>query len=1590
MIRRFAIALALCLLPCAALADMAQDVTGLANLGPRVTGSPSADAAANFIEQRFRDLGLEEIGRQRFLTPLRQHHGSSLALPDGRSVGLTPVELNAITPGAVPGFTGPVVAVGQGRLQDMNGLPVQDSILLMDLNSGRNWVNAATLGARAVIYVDSEQGSKFAYGDKFEATPIDFPRFLLSKEQAGAAFPGWDTPGIKAEAATLTSSVTWERAQAENVYAFIPGADQALGEELIIVEAFYDANSYTYGQHGQGADQASSAAALLHLAERLKADPPARSVLLVATSGHGQGLAGWREFLWAARSKGKYLRDLTRHQTARLETSQRVMQALENSGLELGPTGVPELAEAFNTEIKDEVERLSTRLMRLRLAAEQDRQALDLLTSRRMLLRGLTFALGQREITPQERVELESFIPAVRQAAQAKILDAKQQLDVLKSARGMRNILAVREIAATVSLHISSHGPGLGAFRNRGFTYDIRPDRNYSGAYSAAADALDEISGRLNAEEPAFVNCLRPSRIRPWESWLPDKPSLGGEYASLANYVGLSLATVDDARPWWGTPHDTLETVDFANLAAQAELAAGLISGLANHPRTLHEERPRLGFASLDGRTTLLRQGELFAEQPAPDVVVYCMQGNGIYYAMSDTEGAFRVTGLGSKKVIVGKAILEPYKFGENGRVVLAADKPGTGKDAYRVKMNRILEETRLIMFPAAQMTALNLLEPRTFDYMTKVDLFDARRDTEPNKYWYSRADTRDSTLLSLYMDPDTPLKFTLSDSVLTRKLLLTGAEENSPQGEGYRPSAWSTLPVTELLAAQDMWSLLAPRVDNLEEHGVVNDRVRELEKRGRDGLREAVASLEGQRYDQAMESARDSFALAGRVYNDVSATQKDVLLGVLFYIALFIPFAYCVERVIFACADIKKRIVAFLGILMSVIFVVYKVHPAFQLTYSPAVVILAFFILGLSLLVSGIIFMRFEREMSQLAMQAKRGGGEVGLWKAFGAAFVIGVSNLRRRKLRTALTVLTLVILTFTIMSFTAVKSVRREAAAPFLDTAPYAGLLLRKLDWSSLPPEALGIVSNAFHQQAVVGPRVWKEGPDRTTEPFVTLAHGRKTDLARGMIGLSADEPAISGLDAALISGRWFAPGETRAVLLPSQLAERLNAGPGGVVALWGLDFRVTGVFDEQAFAEAVDLDGEVLTPATFPSETLMDLAELEAEEAEDGQAMTQMQSRYEHSRPGQTIVVPASTLVSLGGELKAVALKPRDESRIEILASQLTDRFGLTLFVGLPNAGESGGAFVYHASDSLDYAGLPTIVVPVLLAALIVLNTMIASVHERRREIGIYTSLGMAPTHVSFLFIAEAVAFAVISVVLGYLLAQVSAAFLAGTSLWAGMTANYSSTAGVAAMVLVMAVVLLSVIYPSKVAAAIAIPDVNRSWTMPPAENGSIRVTLPFLLKYDEQLCVGGYLLDYYRSHQDVSHGRFTSEDVKAIMACPAPGLLNGDIPPLTDCLQLDFKAWLAPFDFGVAQQVNMTFCPSSISPEFLEIKVTLTRVAGEARVWERLNKGFLNDLRKQLLIWRSLETEARTSYEQELGHLRENLDQMAAEVGQGATA
>jgi ABC-type lipoprotein release transport system permease subunit len=1544
-------------------ADAVSHLRMLAAGSDRSLGTQGERQAADYVEQVFASLPEElqaKVGRQSFTAPVRSFAGATLRL-GGRVIPIAPLFANALaTESTGPeGLQGPLVVAGQGRLEDLDGKDLAGSIVLMDLRSQGNWQHAANLGARAVIYLDDGRAvsPRLRFRDKEELTPVDFPRFWLAADVFRASFgrpEDW-----QGKVAQLHSRSDWVKEVADNVYCFIPGRDPALAGELLIVEAFLDGSRYVAGQ-APAADEAVSVATLLDMAGRFGREPPSRSVLLLATSGHAGSLAGLREAVWALVSKGKELKEELKAVRNMAEEAARTVELLSAGALGYDdPDSNAIVHQAIQEEIRNAIEAVNTELRLSRNRPGTDREEIAGLARRKLLLRRLTWEPAYHRLSPQDSEEVARILPKAMARARQVEADLDDRLKALKSARDLRQLVGELRVSAAVSLHLSSHGSGIGALGD-GWLYQLNPAVNRSRQYTHIRTVLNRAAGG----ETAFLDLLGGEGRQNWFNHFPDQPAFGGEVTALGGMPGLTLATANDLRSAWGTPYDTLDRVDEGAVLAQAGLAGRLVGALSREKLPEPPYKAVNGFATLGGRASFLRQGELFPEQEADRVVLQIYQDQQYGLAWVDSLGTFRYPGLADKKHSFGKAIIEGYRFAPGGnRAIWAIDKNTTGKDRYRVKLNRGRSDTDLIMFSCSQTTLFHLRDARSLNPLTRINIIDARTDTEPTHYWYSRIDTRKSTIASLFLEPDTPVKITLSDTILDRKMILLGNSRENPLGRGFLAAATPAVHDTSLQTARDMVLLVTPRVDILESHSIVNQRIRGLLDQARNQLDLAVAARADLLYSAAEEHARNSLSLIARVYNDVGRTQQDVLAGVLFFIALFVPFAYCLERILFGQTSIHRRIASFLGLLAVIIALIYAVHPAFKLTYSPLVVILAFFILGLSLLVALILIGRFEQEMAELQRKARVARVEgIAPLKAFIAAFAIGVSNLRRRKVRTALTCATLVILTYTLLNFTAVKNSLEQGMVRYKPQSPWPGIMLKAVEWKTLPADLDSEVADKLPAGTGLARRVWLEAADRTRPPAIALRAGAGEVAAAGLVGLDPVEGRMTGLERTLVQGRWLDGGGEDQILLPQALAGRLGIGEldaGTRVMLWGIPFTVRGIFDGRAFWEAADLDGEPLTPVIYPNETSSMLSEAEAEAAESGQDISAMASRYQHLPADLTVIIPASTLLAAGGRLKSLAILPGSEDLSHSLAADLADRYRLILLHGTKQ-----GTWLHYSTDALAYSGMGNILIPAVIAILIVLNTMVGSVVERRREIAVYTSVGLAPPHVAMLFIAEALAFGIISGVTGYLAAQTAAHFLAGTPLWAGLTVNYSSLAGVASILIVLAVVLLSVIYPSRVASRIAIPDVNRAWNLPRPVGSTLTVQLPFLIRIHEQDCVGGFLAEYYQAHADVSHGRFSTDAVDVEYACPIEHVGTGH----PDCFNISFLAWLAPFDFGIRQRVDIVSCPSVASPGFLEMNITLIRQTGENNVWYRLCRSFLNDLRKQLLIWRSLDAAEKRHYEE----------------------
>ncbi len=1546
-------------------AELDEIIADLSAYGDRSSGTEGSSKAANYVFDYLTELGLKPQDYF-FQIPTRQVHQAVISV-DGRSHEIAPLMNNAITPQAIDGeLAGPLYWVGRGDLEELDRKLIEKAILLMDFNSGSNWLTAASLGASAVIFVDSRKTlSNSFFREKEELSPIHFPSYWMTAEQARSLFGNYQnkTNGLVRDTVRLSSRITWGNRTERNIYALIEGNDPELSEELVIIEAFYDSTVHVAGR-SPGADESISIASLLKLAEHFSRAPPAHSLLFVATGGHAQSLHGMRDLIWSMQERTKNLRDRRRELRKQISTAEENLELIAQLSFPLAPDPDRDkrLSEAIEQDLRFTIDQISTRLMNLRMLQSDDvTEQIHDLAEQRFALRRLGWSAAYHDLPPPEQQLLQDLLPRVAQTQRDDIADFSAQLQALESALDFRRMSRDFRIGAILSLHLSSHGEGIGGF-HRGWLYKLRPRINRTSAFRAIGQVFQE-SVRGDYGTARYVNSLRPSGLRSWDSYFLDRPFLSGEVSSLAGYIGVTLTTIGDARLGWGTPWDTPERINWDYVEDQFQLLKDLVQGVSE-AATLHNDIfPRNGYSSVAGISNLMLHGELFADYPTSDAVLLSYQGIAKLYGWVHRDGTFLYKGIADKKNVFDKLIIEGYRFDEaSGQVVWAIDKRETTKTNYRVKMQRRAMKTRLVMFSASETTIFDLLEPRSLEYMTKLYLFDGRRDAPPQRFWYSRIDTRESIISSIYLEPMARLKLTLSDNVLTRKFILSNADQDKPMGSGYPVAQYPKIINTVYHAAADAWALLTPRILNLESHGIFDERINNLKERGITALATSAKHLSELNYTDFREAASESLALAARVYTQIEKTQKDVLFGVLFYIALFVPFAFCMERFLFGYANIYKRITAFMLILIILIAIVYNVHPAFELAYSPMVVILAFFIIGLSLMVTLIIFFRFEEEMILLQRHASNMSAvEISRWKAFVAAFFLGVSNLRRRRIRTILTCSTLVILTFTIMSFTTVKSNLQENRLFFQQQAPYHGLLLKRLNWQSMPDQATEILKNSIKDLNEPAPRIWLEAPDPTRTIQVPLTSGSSSATIQGLVGMSHAEAAVTGLDQILTAGRWFSEDDYSAVILSDTTAAELGVSPGDerTIKLWGSDFTVIGTFPGAQLDQTFDLDGEPLTPVTFPQDRSEGLSDVEQEAIESGEDIRSFQGRYTHIPGALTAFVPAKTLLAMGGSLKNIAVSPRLEADIDKTAVQLIDRFSLAIF-----AGDEDGVWLYNLSDTISYSGVPNIIIPLLISILIVLNTMISSVYERKNEIGIYTSVGLAPSHVGFLFVAEAMALAVISVVLGYLLAQVSAAFLAGTAFWEGITVNYSSTAGVAAMLLVIGVVLISVIYPSRVAARIAIPDVNRSFELPETDGDSLQVYLPFFMKHAEYESIGGFLYNYFVGHQDISHGRFSTGQVNLVYSCDNIAEIQQRIsesqnPENFNCVHLQARVWLAPFDFGIMQLVDIQFYPARDNPAFLEVKMTIHRESGEESQWRRINKMFIHQLRKQLLIWRSMD-------------------------------
>jgi len=1443
---------------------------------------------------------------------------------------------NLVRTSQVPpeGLSGPLVYVGNGALSDFDGLPVEGAIVLMDFSTGQNWLHAPLLGAAAVVLLQPPDTTRGEAEVKFLRCPVDVPRFYV-QGAAAADLLARATRGTPR--ATIHTDVQWVNRTNRNILALLPGSDPELSKEALILSAYYDSISVV-PRWAPGAENAVSIATMLELARVYKQLRPARTILFLATSGHFQALTGAREFvrLWGQeprRPKDRY------RQRNKLRLKQTRLQA--DMGI---------------------VDRELAALSRKEQA--QQARGVPLPASERVI------HVGQLELTRE-------------QAAARKARD-RRDLERLKADLAIWETLdGFDRIHLFIGLDLSSRNDQLGVFSSGWYFRQDHLLRFYSPLGKQLA-AYAEKAGEELGFDPSyrFADGINPIKGREWYTFFPGKIGFDHEMLIRGGRPGITLATVNDGRTLVDTPLDTPDQLDWLTLQPQLELATCLLYDCANDTALREQALKRVealkkmrDLIDVQGMVFEFRRRESFVPNtPVPRALV-AVQGTarmmmGVHttvLAMANESSEFDLAGEMESRT----GLLEAYAFDDAGRIVYAPDRGADGDKKYpRDVYGRSGLKRPVIVFPCSATDLYDLVDERYFQTLQQLFVYDARDYAEPISFGYSLSRggaTSDFPSYAepcavVYAAPDVDLQVTMSMGLLGVRLVLINATPERPTGEGYRAGDTPRIALTPFRVARDMWILDESRMEKLRANGIRNHRLDDLHESAKTSLDTAAKALGMRQYSRGIAAARHAWGYESRAYPDVQRTAIDVIKGVLFYLALLLPFAYFAERLFIHARTILGLIFGTTAMFLLVFLCLYFVHPAFALTNAPPIILLSFIIMALAVLVIAIVTIKFNRELQEMK-QARSGVHEadVGRLSAATAAFNLGVANMRRRKIRTTLTAVTIVLLTFTVLSFSSVKSYIRYNEILLPHPPAYQGVMVRDRAWLPLEEPTTYIVENEYGREATVAPRAWYISSDLQKELMIDVvlaADSSKRFTVGAILGVTPEDAAIMPVQQALVAGRWLKPGDADAALVPESVAAALgitaqNLG-GASVSVFGGEYRVVGILSEAGMRSLKDLDGEPMTPVNYSMlrpEIIKQIQEMAQQRQQLGASSAQaLMQDYTHYSPDKCILLPYRRVLELGGTLRSVAVRFADEKIASESVSRMMKRFALTIYAGIGRR-----TYLFSSVGMTAMTGLENLIIPIVIAALIVLNTMLGAVHERVREIGIYSALGLAPVHISMLFLAEAAVFANLGAILGYLLGQALAKVLSATGHLAGLELNYSSMAAVAVTTVVVLVVLASTLYPSRKASQLASPGMERRWTLPQAEGDTMVIPLPFSVTGRDAWGVAEFIREFFSEYVGYAGGEFLADDVR----------IQAVQTDLGDGVAVRLRLWLAPYDLGVSQDFEL-ICSPTPDEEIYEMTLRLERLSGDVTSWRKTNTLFMAAVRKQFLIWRTVPVGEKVTY------------------------
>jgi ABC-type antimicrobial peptide transport system permease subunit len=1054
--------------------------------------------------------------------------------------------------------------------------------------------------------------------------------------------------------------------------------------------------------------------------------------------------------------------------------------------------------------------------------------------------------------------------------------------------------------------------------------------------------------------EPYLYGYFPPSAVFGAHAWaLRSQLALfDSDPFTLAMYGGgFTFRTTNTYRRYQWTPFDTADRVIYENVYPQLYFVYCTLWAMLNEDINLPTSKTRFtddwGYVTLRIKVTTYNMFTSywdvinFTEKPELKgrLVAYITSGGLRIVQKVGDDGTITVHGL---KPYLGGAV-DVFAIDEKGRITWTTDVGVWQAPGWKVFPLSSHPYTKLIaIFECASIFVPFAFQPTDFRTLWLTAVNDARAHSP-----MIRQNSLQSDMFAMaFIQPGVPAELMFTVGTGLPGIVLNNASSVNPSGSGYVLRKGDQLILTPFDAVKNLYVIVNARYESLRSRNVIIPVLEYYANLTRGFARQMEQTLSERKYSKALGACFFAWASLINWYGALMNSINQVITSIAVFFAISLVFALLFERLSLKAGGLN-RLIAIIALLALANLALYALHPAYHVATSWVIVLLAVSALALDAAMLGIAFMN-AYSTAKAAREAALGKHTVEISRSglFIESMTLAVENMRKRKLRTALILSAVTAIAFATISLASVTTAPVLLSQPINVTRlpSFEGYLVRAYPWAPINPLSYRMFALYLGNASRVAPRAFLYPPAlmvampgiSTGLPYVAFSPQLKTQVY-AMLALTPEEPMLSGADKFLVKGRWFTNDDTYAVILTESVATSLSQELGkpidvnSTIKVWNIELQVVGVVRD-AFVNITNPDAEAITPLDPQSPV----------------------TTPQHISARNTVIIPFKlySKIAFPPTLANVAVKPKEE-----VSEQL--RSVLPYVINYPIYSYIKGSIgAWLARQWFSALGFEFVLVPAIIAAATVLDMMLANVYERRREIHVFVSVGMAPSHVTAAFLMEALTYVVPAVFFGYVAGIVATnAMLIAGAFPEGLYPNFTSLAIIFIVAVDVALVVMAAYYPSMLAGRLAVPSRVRRWLE--AEKGPTgdqwKLSYPLVLTSAREVHGFFQFLKSYMEASALREAAFYAEKTEI-----REQEVGGD-----HIIQLVAQCRFAPYDLGIRSDVVLTATKKKDSPVY-NFELLIKRLEGYRQSWRTSSVVVAGGLRRQLIVWRGLSPEEREKY------------------------